>query len=109
MAWYWYLVIAVVVIVVLVLIALFGTKKLKNLAYLLVCNAEKLIGSGKGEEKFNLVIKKLSELTKGFISESVLKSVVNWAVDRMKLLLEENSDSTTKHLAEENSSTTKEK
>lgn len=101
MEWYWYLVIALAVFVVLLLVGLFGSSKLKKLAYQLVVNAEKLIGSGNGEEKFNLVIKKLSELTKGFIPESLLKSIVNWAVNRMKTLLEENPESTEKHLSEE--------
>lgn len=101
MEWYWYLVIAIAVVVVLLLIGFFGSAKLKKFAYQLVVNAEKLIGSGKGEEKYNLVIKKLSELTKGFIPESILKSIANWAVQRMKDLLEENPESTEKHLSEE--------
>lgn len=101
MAWYWYLVIAGAVVAVLLLIAMFGNSKIKKWAYQLVVNAEKLIGSGKGEEKYELVIKKLSELTKGFVPEWLLKSVANWAVKRMKALLEENSESTEKHLSEE--------
>lgn len=101
MEWYWYLVISLAVFVVLLLVGLFGSSKLKKLAYQLVINAEKLIGSGNGEEKYNLVIKKLSELTKGIVPESLLKSIVNWAVNRMKALLEENPESTEKHLSEE--------
>lgn len=101
MAWYWYLVITLGVLVVLLCIAMFGNSKLKKWGYQLVVNAEKLIGSGNGEEKFNLVIKKLSELTKGWIPEWILKSIANWAVKRMKALLEENSESTEKHLEEE--------
>lgn len=101
MAWYWYLVIAGAVVAVLLLIAMFGNSKIKKWAYQLVVNAEKLIGSGKGEEKYELVIKKLSELTKGFVPEWLLKSIANWAVKRMKALLEENGESTEKHLSEE--------
>lgn len=106
MAWYWYLVIALAVVLAVVLIGLFGNTTLKKYAYQLVVNAEKLLGSGTGEEKFNLVVKKLSELTKGIVPEGLIKHFANWAVKRMKLLLEENSESTTKHLAEE--STTEE-
>lgn len=101
MSWYWYLIIALAVAAVILLIGWFGNSKIKKFAYQLVVNAEKLLGSGTGEEKFNLVVKKLSELTKGIIPEAWLKAAVNWAVKRMKVLLEENSESTEKHLEEE--------
>lgn len=101
MNWYWYLVIAAAVVLVLLVVALFGNSKLKSWAYQLVVNAEKLVGSGKGEEKYNLVVKKLSELTKGMIPEAWLKAAANWAVKRMKALLAENTESAEKHLAEE--------
>lgn len=105
MAWYWYLVIAGIVVVAIILVILFGNSKLKSLAYQLVVNAEKLVGSGKGEEKYNLVIKKLSTLTKGIIPEWLLKKAVETAVSRMKLLLEENSESIEKHLKNEEDTT----
>lgn len=100
MSWYWYLVIAGGVILILLLIALFGNSKIKKYAYQLVVNAEKLVGSGNGQEKYDLVIKKLSELTKGMIPEAWLKAAANWAVKRMKVLLEENTESAEKHLTE---------
>ena len=98
MVWYWYLIIALAVVLVVVLIGLFGSTTLKKYAYQLVVNAEKLLGSGTGEEKYNLVVKKLSELTKGIVPEYLIKQIVNWAVKRM---LEENSESTMKHLSSE--------
>lgn len=98
MAWYWYLVIALVVFFVLVLIAMFGNKALKNIAYELVINAEKLLGEGKGEAKLNLVLSKLSELTKGFIPASMLRAVAEWAVKRMKNMLLEDKKSQEKHM-----------
>lgn len=101
MVWYWYLIIALAVVLVVVLIGLFGSTTLKKYAYQLVVNAEKLLGSGTGEEKYNLVVKKLSELTKGIVPEYLIKQIVNWAVKRMKNLLEENSESTMKHLSSE--------
>lgn len=101
MAWYWYLIIGVGAFIVLVLIALFGNKKLKQLAYTIVLGAEKLYGQGYGEEKFNLVIKKLSELTKGFVPEFILKKVVEWGVKRMKMLLQENIKSEMKEIKNE--------
>ncbi len=106
MEWYWYLVIAGAVVIILLLIAMFGNSKIKSWAYQLVVNAENLVGSGKGEEKFNLVVKKLSELTKGMVPEAILKSAANWAVKRMKSLLAENTASTEKHLTEESENET---
>lgn len=98
MEWYWYLVIALGVVALIVIVILFGNKKLKDFAYALVLGAEKLYGQGYGVEKFNLVIKKLSELTKGIIPESILRKVVEWAVKRMKTLLQENHDSLKKEI-----------
>lgn len=104
MEWYWYLIIAIGVVLVLVLIGLFGGKKIKSLAYTLVLAVEKLYGQGCGAEKFSLVIKKLSELTKGIIPEAVLVKIVEWAVKRMKDLLQENAESMKKTIKlEENS------
>lgn len=102
MEWYWYLIIALSVAVVFLLIVIFGNSTLKKFAYELVCNAENLVGSGNGEEKYNLVLENLSKLTKGLIPTWILKLVINWAVNRMKLLLSENTESTKKHLEEDN-------
>jgi hypothetical protein len=106
MTWYWYLVIALAVVVVILLVGFFGNSKLKSLAYKVVVGAENLLGSGTGKEKYELVITNLSKLTKGLVPEWLLKKVANWAVTRMKLLLEENTESTEKHLAEESAETT---
>ena len=102
MEWYWYLIIGIVAFVAVVLVILFGNKKVKQLAYTLVLSAEKLFGQGYGVEKFNLVIEKLSELTKGIVPKAVLVKVVEWAVKRMKDLLQENADSLKKEIKIDN-------
>lgn len=98
MAWYWYLVIALAIFLVLLLIALFGGKALKKVAYELVLNAEKLLGEGNGGDKLELVLTKLSELTKGLIPVSVLKAVAEWAVRKMKMMLLEDKSSQERHM-----------
>ena len=103
MEWYWYLVIALAIFLILILIALFGSKALKKLAYELVLNAEKLLGEGQGEDKLNLVLTKLSELTKGAIPVSILKGIVEWAVKKMKNMLLEDENSQKKHMSNEES------
>lgn len=97
MEWYWYLVIAIAVVVVLLLVYFFGTDKVKKLAYELVCNAETLIGSGNGQEKYELVLDNLVKLTKGLIPKSMIKKAIEWGVSRMKNMLLENKDSMEKH------------
>lgn len=101
MAWYWYLVIAVGVVLVLLLVYKFGSVRVKRLAYELVCNAEKLIGSGEGEEKYNLVLDNLEKLTHGMISKSLLKKAIEWGVQHMKEMLLEDPKSIEKHKGEE--------
>lgn len=93
MEWYWYLVIVGAVLVVLLLIYAFGSRKLKDLAYELVCNAEKLLGSGEGKAKKELVLNHLSELTHGMIPVFVLDKLTELGVTKMKaMLLEEKKD-----------------
>lgn len=103
MEWYWYLVIALAIFLIFVLIALFGSKALKKLAYELVLNAEKLLGDGQGDGKLNLVLTKLSEMTKGAIPVSILKSIVEWAVKKMKNMLLEDEKSQKKHMSKDES------
>lgn len=98
MEWYWWLVIAAGVLLVLFLIYLYGSKSLKNVAYELVCNAEKMIGSGNGAEKYDLVLEHLSKLTKGIISKPAMKKAIEWGVARMKEMLLEDEESQKKHL-----------
>lgn len=101
MAWYWWLVIAIAIVLVIVLIGIFGTDKVKKLAYELVCNAENLLGSGYGQEKYNLVLDNLEKLTKGIIPKSLMKKAIEWGVNRMKNMLLENKDSIEKHNKED--------
>lgn len=93
MEWYWWIVIAAAAVIVLLLIYFFGSAKLKKLAYELVCNAEKLIGNGSGQEKYELVLTNLSKLTKGLIPVPLLKKMIEWAVERMKEMLLEDKKS----------------
>lgn len=96
MKWYWYLVIVGAVLIVLLLIYAFGSRKLKDLAYELVCNAERLLGSGQGKEKYELVLNHLSELTKGKIPVSILEKAIDLGVDKMKSMLLEDKESVKK-------------
>ena len=100
MDWYWYIIIILAVFVVLFVIALFGSKKLKEITYDLVLQAEKQFGEGKGADKFNQGLETISAKTKGIIPASVLKSIIEWAVRKMKILLLENEKSQKKHNAE---------
>ena len=93
MEWYWYLVIGLVVFFILVCIALFANKRLKDIAYELVENAEKALGSGQGSEKYKLVLDNLSKLTKGFVPTSVLEKVIELSVEKLKLMLKEDKKS----------------
>lgn len=96
MEWYWYLIIAVAIVIVFILIYAFGSRKLKDLAYELVCNAERLLGSGQGKEKYELVLNHLSELTKGKIPVSILEKAIDLGVDKMKSMLLEDKESVKK-------------
>lgn len=100
MNWYWWLVIAAGIILILLLIYFFGSKEIKKLAYELVCNAEKLIGEGEGQEKYNLVLENLSKLTKGIIPTSLLKKAIELGVSKMKDMLLEDPKSIQKRLKE---------
>lgn len=100
MDWYWYLVIVGAILVVLLLIYAFGSRKLKDLAYELVCNAEKLLGSGEGKAKKELVLNHLSELTKGKIPVFILEKAIELGVSKMKSMLLEDKESVEKEVKE---------
>lgn len=97
MKWWVILLIVLGCVLAVILIALFGDKKLKELAYQLVCNAEKLIGQGEGEEKKSLVLNNIEKITKGLVPKWLLEKVIEWGVTKMKNMLLEDSASIKKH------------
>lgn len=96
--WIWLIIAVAIVLVAFLLVYFYGSARLKRLAYELVCNAEKILGSGTGKEKYDLVLKRLSALTHNKVSEKTLNKIIEWAVNKMKLMLLESSTSVKKEI-----------
>lgn len=97
MEWWVILLIVLGCVLIVLLIALFGNKKLKSLVYELVCNAEKLVGQGKGKEKKSLVLESIEKITHGLVPKWLLEKMIEWGVKQLKEMLLEDSTSIKKH------------